>query len=163
MFCVQWQDNIRATILTTIRSAIAVYLNDTCTCQFTESSILSSSVHCQLENPSQAIYRAVINGNENFSSLQLTEELAQWIQQSPSVSSGIHDVQFDSSCPVMIVSFDDPLCAVIQSEPPSSIVSLPVIGFVTGGSVLVLLGMCTVVGAVLWWAKRRSRCILLYL
>ena len=112
------------------KSAVVQVIREHCHCHFWAAFISEGVLFCDEAAPTQTVFRANISSFEQYSSRQLIGFIQDWVSKGGNITSGIHFVTFDPSCPVRVDSTNRP-CAGQKALPSFTVtnISLMVLGF----------------------------------
>ena len=106
---------------------VAQVVRDRCQCDFPGSFISQAVLLCDQQQPTQIVYRANIACYGSYSADQLVGYIEDWVNEGATLATEDFVVTFDSDCPVLIGSVDDPVCSLPSSgsSAPASVMSVP--------------------------------------
>ncbi len=143
-----------------IHDVLQAKVNQLCSCGLTSQHITEGGLQC-FASPTEATYRAKINGTSTNSSLDIIAYLEEWIL-SGTAGVQVQGFRFDldSSClPVAIRSFSDPQCGSEgppSDEPKESDSTTAIIGGVVATVVVIALTLIIVIGCLVARSRRRA-------
>ena len=130
-----------------------------CQCGFNADYITDSAFQCFPNSDQQVTFRAKLHGTAHVTSVQLIEDIQQWVNTKiPVAVQGVR-VNIDT-CPVAITSFQDPQCPETTQPISDSITAdttAAIIGGVVAGMIVLILPMIFIVIAVLVTKNRKFK------
>ena len=145
-----------------ILMAIAVNVEQTCQCGFTQVRITSSAFQCFPDSPQAVTYRAVLHGTTSAFSAEIISHIEQWVSEGVTISIQNVLIDIDTNCVIEITSNRDGECGVTaESTVVTVIAKEPSNGGIIGGMVsMVVICILTVViivsmGLFLKWRKTK--------
>ena len=139
-----------------ISTAIVSNINQHCQCGFSRENVTNGVFRCFPASPQAVTFRAVLHGGTKASSSELSSYIEQWIGNDITIPIQSILINVDSSCMVVISSFDDGECQ-IDSEKHTNNSSSAVIGGTVAGLLLLLILSSAVVIALLIMLWRRKK------
>ena len=135
---------------------------DVSACEFTVTNILKPTFRCFAESEDAVTYRAEILGTGVTSAADITSHIQDWIKQGALITFDFVLIAVDSFCQVIVTSVLDPECNNPTETPQQSLTSKPadtqaplaLLGGVLGGVLMLIVGVLTVITAVLVCCQR---------
>ena len=107
--CQMWVVSDNSAKLSDIIAAVVQNTDELCQCGFNAENITEYAFQCFPNSDQQVTFRARLHGTAHVTSVQLVEDIQQWVNTKiPVVVQGVR-VNIDT-CPVAINSFQDPQC-----------------------------------------------------
>ena len=140
-----------------ISVAIISNINQRCQCGLSRENITNGVFRCFPASPQAVTFRAILHRGAKASSSELASYIEHWIGSDVSIPVKSVLTNIDSSCMVIISSFDDRECKV-TSEPPTNDnnnMSAAIIGGTVSCLLLFVILAGVMVVGLLWLRKRR--------
>ena len=129
-----------------------------CQCGFNVEHITDYAFQCFPNSDQQVTFRAKLHGTALANSIQLIENIQQWVNtEMPVVVQGVR-VNTDT-CPVAITSFGDPQCFDVATQSTSCTAdnTAAIVGGVVAVMIVLILAVTVIVIAVLSTKNRQYK------
>ena len=128
-------------------------------------NILKPTFRCFAESEDAVTYRVEIICTGVASAADITSYIQDWIKQGALITFDFVLIAVDSSCQVIVTSVLDPECNNPTETPQQSLTSKPadtqaplaLLGGVLGGVLMLVVGVLTVITAVLVCCRRYKK------
>lgn len=146
-----------------IRMRLLANIVPPCSCEITSSHLIDSRFRCSTESPQTVTFRTQISGDADVSAGDLVPSIQQWIESSGSFIEDGVELSFNTSCSLLITSFDSDEC---PNAPTMSSISEPLSAGQTSGTliasvvlgVLLLLSLAFNLILILWvWQRSKGK------
>ena len=141
-----------------ILAAIISNINQCCQCGLSRENITNGVFRCFPASPQAVTFRALLHGGPKVSSSELALCIEKWISNDVTIPVKSVLTNIDSSCTVVISSFDDRECQ--DSSKQVEVANDGNLPAIIGGTVsclllFLILGGLTIIG-LLWLRNRRQ-------
>ena len=125
-----------------------------CSCVFEVDSETFSCRGAQGNFENTVVFRAriTVQGHASiFAAADVVNDIANWVQSSPSIPVAAVTLEIDPNCPVMLDSFNSADCVIITEQPtpsPTNSSNSPA-GIIAGTVAAALIAICIAIVAVI--------------
>ena len=160
------QNSTENSIKSFIRSAVVDTIQDYCKCGFLDSFITNETLFCDIQSPTQIVYRAQVFNFGSISSTQIVSWIENWVLNGASVTSGLVLVTFDPTCPVTLNSINDGICELpgtMSTSTPTIVTtqSTSSVGVIAGsalaGAFIVLICVVLIIIVILYFRLKLKK------
>ena len=107
-----------------------------CGCPLSSANVFDDGISC--DNAGHVIYRAGVTTSAQLNAEELSSVLDEWFTQTSMLTVDGSILQVDRSCPLILTSFDDPICRTTTSPDSSNSEQnvVPLLAGIIGGIII---------------------------
>ena len=101
-----------------VTAAVVSDIAEHCGCPLSSANVFDDIISC--DNTGHVIYRAEVTTSTQLDIEEIRSVLDEWFTQTSSLTVDGNVLQVDRSCPLILTSFDDPICRTTTSPDSSN-------------------------------------------
>ena len=103
-------------VISFISDELSTAVEERCGCTLPSTHFINVTLLCTEADSNNLVYRAYVVPSESLTSAQIISHISSWVEQGPTVVTGVAEIMFDSTCEATVPHIQAEICEDTETE-----------------------------------------------